>query len=67
MAVGRSVILSVVIVTFALRLGAQRAQQEQSLKAEIGRMDSELFAAFNARDLAKLGTFFAPHQELRRN
>lgn len=49
-----------------MQLGAQAsadANHDQPLKIEIARMDSVLFAAFNARDLATLGTFFAPDLE----
>jgi ketosteroid isomerase-like protein len=59
-------ILPVVIAVFAMRLGAQAsvaATHDQSLTVEIIRMDSALFAAFNERDLARLGTFFAPDLE----
>src|SRR4051794_270167 len=38
--------------------GSQSAQAS-GLQAEIERMDSRLFAAFNARDLTALQTFFA--------
>ena len=66
MAVRRSVVLSLAIAAFAIRLGAQGSpapNRDQPLKAEIARMDSAVFAAFNARDLATLGTFFAPDLE----
>lgn len=66
MRVRRSMILPAAIAAFALRLSAQASvavSHDQSLKVEIARMDSLLFAAFNARDLAKLGTFFAPDLE----
>jgi ketosteroid isomerase-like protein len=59
-------ILPVVIAVFAMRLGAQAsvaATHDRSLTVEIIRMDSALFAAFNERDLARLGTFFAPDLE----
>ncbi|HEX6627834.1 MAG TPA: nuclear transport factor 2 family protein [Gemmatimonadaceae bacterium] len=66
MVVRRSMILPIAIAAFAIRLGAQAsvpANPDQSLKIEIARMDSLLFAAFNARDLDRLGTFFAPDLE----
>jgi ketosteroid isomerase-like protein len=59
-------ILPVAMAAFAMRLSAQAsvaANHDQSLKVEIARMDSVLFAAFNARDLARLVTFFAPDLE----
>jgi ketosteroid isomerase-like protein len=62
----RSMILPVAIAAFAMRLGAQASVatiREQPLKVEIARMDSLVFAAFNARDLARLKTFFAPDLE----
>lgn len=62
----RSMIVLVAIAALAMRLGAQASvatNHERSLKAEIARMDSALFAAFNARDLATLQTFFAPDLE----
>lgn len=62
----RSMILPVAIAAFAMRLGAQASvatNHDQSLKVEIARMDSLVFAAFNARDLARLKTFFAPDLE----
>ena len=66
MIVRRSMILPVAIATFAMRVGAQgsvAANLDRSLTAEITRMDSAVFAAFNARDLARLQTFFAPDLE----
>ena len=66
MTVRRSMILPVAIAAFAMHLGAQASvamNDDQSLTVEITRMDSALFAAFNTRDLAKLGTFFAPDLE----
>jgi ketosteroid isomerase-like protein len=54
------------IIAFAIRVSAQASvatNHEQSLKTEIARMDSALFAAFNARDLTALRTFFAPDLE----
>lgn len=62
----RSMILPVAIAAFAMHLGAQASvatNHDQSLKVEIARMDSLVFAAFNARDLARLKTFFAPDLE----
>ena len=43
--------------------GKSRDRQPSELQVEIARVDSTLFAAFNARDLAKLQTFFAPDLE----
>lgn len=66
MIVRRSMILPVAIAAFAMHLGAQAsvdAKHDQPLKVEIARMDSALFAAFNARDLARLRRFFAPDLE----
>ena len=66
MVVRRSMILSVAIAAFAVRVGAQASMatnRDKALRAEIARMDSVVFAAFNARDLAKLQTFFAPDLE----
>lgn len=66
MVVRRSMILPVAIAALAMRLGAQAsvaANHDQSLRVEIARMDSVLFAAFNAGDLARLKTFFAPDLE----
>jgi len=54
------------ILGAALRLHAQTAAAthgDQSLQVEIARMDSLLFAAFNAGDLTRLETFFAPDLE----
>ena len=62
MVIRRSMILLVAVAMFAMRLAAQTpvaANHDQSLKVEIARMDSLLFAAFNARDLARMETFFA--------
>jgi len=62
----RSMILPAVIAALAMRLGAQApvtANQNQSLKTEIARMDSVVFAAYNARDLARFRTFFTPDLE----
>jgi ketosteroid isomerase-like protein len=50
----------------ALRLHAQTpaaTRVDQSLHLEIARMDSLVFAAFNAGDLTRLKTFFAPDLE----
>src|SRR3954452_15641986 len=63
--------LAIVLVTCALslRVDAQspsaksRSRRPSDLQVEIARMDSALFAAFNARDIAKVGTFFAPDLE----
>jgi hypothetical protein len=66
MMVRRSMILPVAIAAFAIRLGAQApvaANHDKALTVEIARMDSVLFAAFNARDLARMRTFFAPDLE----
>ena len=49
------------IVSAALRLDAQTPAAtivDQSLRVEIARMDSLLFAAFNAGDFTRLKTFF---------
>jgi hypothetical protein len=49
-----------------MRLGAQTSHDtplERSLRAEIARMDSTVFATFNARDLTTLKTFFSPDLE----
>jgi len=63
---------AITIVTtcaLSMRLGAQapsgksRDRPPSELQVEIARMDSTLFAAFNARDLAKLQTFFASDLE----
>jgi ketosteroid isomerase-like protein len=42
---------------------AGQPEQPSSLQSEIERMDSVLFAAFNARDVTALQTFFAPDLE----
>ena len=55
-------ILPLAILALAMRLGAQASvapSRSHSLEVEIVRMDSLLFAAFNARDLARFRTFFA--------
>lgn len=62
----RTIVVCVAIVASALRLGAQTpavSNVDQSLKVEIARMDSLLFAAFNAGDLTRLQAFFAPDLE----
>ena len=62
MVIKRSMLLPVAIAAFTMRLGAQPSgatNHDQSLKGEIARMDSLLFAAFNARDLVRFETFFA--------
>ncbi len=54
------------IVAAALRLDAQApaaANVDQTSQVEIARVDSLLFAAFNAGDLKRLKTFFAPDLE----
>lgn len=58
--------VSAAIVASALRLEGQTpaaTHVAQSLQVEIARMDSLLFAAFNAGDLARLKRFFAPDLE----
>jgi ketosteroid isomerase-like protein len=62
----RIIIVCAAIVAAALRLDAQTPAATnvgQSLRVEITRMDSLLFAAFNAGDLRHLKTFFAPDLE----
>jgi len=62
----RVMIVWAAIVAAALRLDAQTPAATsvvQSLQVEIARMDSLLFAAFNAGDLTRLRTFFAPDLE----
>ena len=63
---------AITIVTtcaLSMHLGAQapsgksRERSPSELEVEIARMDSTLFAAFNARDLATLQTFFASDLE----
>jgi hypothetical protein len=54
------------VAAAALNLQAQTAaatQGDPSLQVEIARVDSLLFAAFNAGDLSQLKTFFAPDLE----
>jgi ketosteroid isomerase-like protein len=54
------------IVAAAFRLDAQTPAAphvDQSLQVEIVRVDSLLFAAFNAGNLTRLKTFFAPDLE----
>lgn len=62
----RALLVWTAIVAAALRLDAQTPPATnvvQSLQLEIARMDSLLFAAFNAGDLARLKTFFAQDLE----
>lgn len=62
----RIMIVWAATVAAALRLDAQTPAStnvDQSLRVEIARMDSLLFAALNAGDLTRLGTFFAPDLE----
>ena len=62
----RMMIFCAAIVAAALRLDAQTpaaTNVDQSLRVEIARMDSLLFAALNAGDLTRLKTFFAPDLE----
>jgi len=62
----RVLIVWAAMAAAALRLGAQTVPAthgDQSLQVEIAHMDSLLFAAFNAGDLARLRTFFAPDLE----
>ena len=62
----RLVTVWVAIVSAALRLDAQTPAAtivDQSLQVEIARVDSLLFAAFNAGDLTRLKTFFAADLE----
>jgi hypothetical protein len=62
----RSMILSAAIAALAMPLGAQApaaANHDQALTMEIARMDTLVFAAFNARDLASLKKYFAPDLE----
>ena len=62
----RVMIVWAAVVAAALRLDAQTPAATsvvQSLQVEIARMDSLLFAAFNAGDLTRLRTFFAPDLE----
>ena len=57
----RVMIVWAAVVAAALRLDAQTpaaTNVDQSLQVEIARMDSLLFAAFNAGDLTRLKTFF---------
>jgi ketosteroid isomerase-like protein len=64
--VKRSIVVAAVIATFAMHLVAQGSvatNNDRSLKAEIEHADSALFAAFNARDLRRLQTFFTPDLE----
>ncbi|HUQ98340.1 MAG TPA: nuclear transport factor 2 family protein [Gemmatimonadaceae bacterium] len=62
----RILMVSAVLVVAALRLDAQTpatTKGDQPLRVEIARVDSLLFAAFNAGDLKRLKTFFAPDLE----
>ena len=62
----RALIVWAAIVAAALRLDGQTptvTKVVQSLRVEIARMDSVLFAAFNVGDLTRLKTFFAPDLE----
>ena len=62
----RVMIVWAAIVAASLSLDAQTpaaTNVDQSLQVEIARMDSQLFAAFNAGDLTRLKTFFAPDLE----
>jgi Domain of unknown function (DUF4440) len=66
---GRLALAIVSTCALSMPLGAQtpsaksRDHARSELRAEIARMDSTLFAAFNARDLARLQTFFASDLE----
>ena len=58
----RAMILCTAIIAASLRLDAQTpagTNVDKTLQVEIVRMDSLLFAAFNAGDLTRLQTFFA--------
>jgi ketosteroid isomerase-like protein len=62
----RAMIVWAGIVAAALRVDAQApaaTNVDQTLQAEIARVDSLLFAAFNAGDLKRLKAFFAPDLE----
>lgn len=62
----RVMIVWAAFVAAALRVDGQTsaaANAGQSLQVEIARADSLLFAAFNAGDLTRLKTFFAPDLE----
>jgi ketosteroid isomerase-like protein len=62
----RAIILCTAIVAASLRLEAQTpapTNVNKTLQVEIIRMDSLLFAAFNAGDLTRLQTFFAEDLE----
>ncbi len=62
----RTMILCAAIVVAPLRLDAQTpaaTNVNKTLQVEIVRMDSLLFAAFNAGDLTRLQTFFAQDLE----
>lgn len=62
----RTMVVWMAIVATALRLDAQTpagTNVDQSLHVEIARADSLLFAAFNAGDLQRLKSYFAPDLE----
>ena len=62
----RTAIFWMAIVAAALRLDAQtpaRPSIDESLRVEIAQADSLLFAAFNAGDLERLKSYFAPDLE----
>ena len=62
----RAIIVWTAIVAAALRLYAQApagTNVNQLLQVEIARADSLLFAAFNAADLKRLQSYFAPDLE----
>ncbi|MFN8573735.1 MAG: nuclear transport factor 2 family protein [Gemmatimonadaceae bacterium] len=62
----RILIIWAAMVMAALHLDAQTpaaTNGDPSLRVEIARMDSLLFAALNAGDLTRLKTFFAPDLE----
>ena len=62
----RTFIAWTAIVAAALRLDAQTpagTNVDQSLRVEIARADSLLFAAFNAGDLTRLKSYFTPDLE----
>jgi hypothetical protein len=62
------VVAMLTVGTMSPRLPGQTGQpssrsSRSGLPLEIARMDSAVFAAFNARDMEKLKTFFAPDLE----
>jgi ketosteroid isomerase-like protein len=62
----RTMMVWTAIVATALRLDAQTptgTNRAQPLQVEIARVDSLLFAAFNAGDLTRLKSYFAPDLE----